>query len=181
MSSIEELQSTYFRNHSVSLRELWQIVYNYGVEVRSRFPKEGQKAWELCKDKLSKLWLDIDVNDKLQDLFQDKYVVGPDTKDHTQSELVIGDKKLRNEIENHHFCVQLARVWKLEFQKFNNRKLSVLKLMQLAYNAGQLSVVMSKDTSHQIYPKEFVEFYEINKLDQIETYISLECANLIPQ
>ena len=64
----------------------------------------------------------------------------------------------------YHFYLQLVRIPK-------NNKLDLIRLLQIAYNLGQLSCVIESDK--QIYNKQVIDFFETNKLNDISTYIKL--------
>ena len=82
---------------------------------------------------------------------------------HSDAILTIGDTILNNQTAEHHFLIQHFRI-----PRVNQYKLSVLKIMQVAYDVGQLKVVFENES---VYDDSVKKFYSDNKLDQIHTYI----------
>ena len=92
-----------------------------------------------------------------------------DAKDQSDVILNIDGDKLDNTIVSNHFFVQHFRIPKLE--KYN---LSVIKVLQLAYNVGQLKAVFEHEN---VFDKNIKNFYRDNRLGDISTYIPLDAQN----
>lgn len=60
----------------------------------------------------------------------------------------------------YHFYLQLIRI------PYKNN-LNLLRLLQVAYSLGQLSVVI---TEKNIFKQKVIEYYNINQLDDINSY-----------
>lgn len=72
-------------------------------------------------------------------------------------------KSLKHEIwEQNHFFLQLIRVPK-------NSKLDLIKLLQIAYNLGQLSVCLEKGN----FSSKAIDYFKSNNLDRLDSYIKL--------
>ena len=70
-------------------------------------------------------------------------------------------------IETNHYLVQLFRI-PIQFCKLGTaeeRSLSILKLLQIAYNVGQLKGVIDE------YPAEVVEWLRRNRMLKISAYL----------
>lgn len=80
-----------------------------------------------------------------------------------EAKITIGEHTLSNKIEQEHFLVQLFRIPKLA-----NFELPFVKLMQLAYNAGQLQAKLDTNA----YEADVTSFINQNNLINIDTYIS---------
>lgn len=64
--------------------------------------------------------------------------------------------------EKNHFFLQLIRIPK-------NNKLNLIRLLQVAYNLGQLSVCLDNTN----FSPKALEYFKINKLNNIDSYIHL--------
>lgn len=64
----------------------------------------------------------------------------------------------------YHFYLQLARIPK-------NNKLDLGRLLQVAYNLGQLSVHLNSDP---IFTRQIRAYFELNNLNNINSYINLD-------
>lgn len=77
-----------------------------------------------------------------------------------------GDKELKslehNVWEQNHFFLQLIRIPK-------NSQLNLIKLLQVAYNLGQLSVCLENG----IFSSRAIDYFKSNNLDKLESYIKL--------
>lgn len=78
---------------------------------------------------------------------------------------VTGDDsdEVTSEWEVHHFLIQHGRIVK-------KNDASLLRLLQIAYNAGQFNASVSSQT----YTDEMRSFYRQNKLNNIESYVDLD-------
>lgn len=74
--------------------------------------------------------------------------------------------------EKKHFFLQLIRIVK------NNPEFSFVRLAQIAYNIGQLSVYIDTDPLFEGHLKEY--FY-LNELDQITSYVDLSTCEILTE
>ncbi len=160
-----------------SLRALWNEVEQFGYKIRSS-GDDGLRQWQPFKNKYINQYVNrytdgIPINKKLFELFGAHYKVDKSDPDHLNSVFKIGTEILCNNVETSHFFVQHARIPYLA-----SGKLSVLKLLQIAYNAGQYRAVLVHN--RESYPEAFVEFYSVNKLNIIETYIDSAICDMVP-
>jgi len=161
-----------------TLKKLWKETLDYGYNVR-RNNLDGLKSWQDVKSKYSNMYIDgyekgISMKEYFSFIAKDKYIPGSDKEEHTKSKFKIGSDELDNTVESHHFYIQHFRIPELE-----KYKLSVLKLLQIAYNAGQFKAESEKNNLS--YKKDFVEFYKTNKLDKIDTFIDKKYIDMIPK
>ena len=77
-----------------------------------------------------------------------------------------GDEKTKslehNVWEQNHFFLQLIRIPK-------NSELNLIKLLQVAYNLGQLSVCLEKGN----FSSKAIDYFKLNNLDKLESYIKI--------
>jgi len=146
-------------NHP-SLKNLWNEAYTTGYDVRHN-KKDGQKSWQPLKEKYSKIITPkkLTVKENIINMAKAYYKIDINDKDHLNSAF-----KLKNENsgEKYHFFVQHFRIPTIE-----NFALSVVKLCQIAYNAGQFAA--SADNGE--YDDVLVNFYRKNKLGEMSTFV----------
>lgn len=66
--------------------------------------------------------------------------------------------------EQYHFFLQLIRIPK------NNPEINLLRLLQIAYNLGQLSVSLEEGS---VFDSKSIEYFKSNNLDKLESYIKI--------
>jgi len=158
-----------------TLQELWNKTMDYGYEVR-KSKKDGLESWQPLKKEYANYFIKgydegIPVNEsfiKSQIMKKIKYQIGLDEKEHTDVMVSIGKETVDN-LDKNHFFVQHFRIPVLE-----KNKLSVVKVLQIAYNAGQYKAEAEKKN----YPTAILEFYDENKLNDIKTFIDSNIANM---
>lgn len=101
-------------------------------------------------------------------LVKKHYRVDKEDTQHDKSILKIGNiliehNDINDELkECHHFLIQHFRI----IAMCTNGKITIAKLMQLAYNAGQLNAQRAK------YNNSIIAFYDEHKLGNMATFIS---------
>jgi len=149
----------------------WQNMIDFGFNTRKDFienpttAKGGLLAWTEVKEKYGKSiireWSEFSLT--LFDYFQSSLSIIAE-----ESEVPIVDKNERHQIwEQHHFYFQHGRLPHLE-----TAGVSALKLMQIAFNAGQLKYEISR-TDVNVYTDKQLQYYNASSLDKMETYIKL--------
>jgi hypothetical protein len=157
----------------MNTNELWNSIVEYGYNVRKIIIQTnnginiGQKAWQLLKDDFSNYDFEMDSikYEKLDciNLLKGEYIKQDSDKDHELVQIKINDMTLNNTKEIDHFFIQHFRI-----AITVNNKLSVQKLMQIAYNVGQFKA----SRENNMYNSELVQYYDKNELDKLKTYIS---------
>ncbi|QKF94790.1 hypothetical protein QKU48_gp1332 [Fadolivirus algeromassiliense] len=88
-----------------------------------------------------------------------------------ENEIQIDDEKEKHDVwEKHHFYLQHARIPTLNF---NDGKL--VRLIQIAYNAGQLEALWDD----LFYTPEMKRYYDENHLGDMETYMDITNLKLL--
>lgn len=147
------------------MQKLWNEIQANGYTVRKN-KLGGLESWQPIKERLSKATFvnypdGIEINHALLKLI-DKYYVVNDNIDHSDAIVIINNVVLKNCIEEMHFFIQHFRLCSM------NSKLTVLKLAQIAYNAGQFLVEQEKGT----YDNTINNFYKLYQLNALETFIN---------
>lgn len=161
----------------MDLHSLWDEIQNYGYNVRKN-NLDGLKDWQEPKAKYSKFYIagredGIIMNNNFHNIENKiQYIIGQDTKDHQDVIVKIDNIELDNRIDKYHFFIQHFRIPKLE-----NYKLSVLKLLQIAYNSGQFKA----DAEANKHDKKVIDFYYDNDLDKITTFIDEKLVGVVPE
>jgi hypothetical protein len=174
----------------MELEKLFNTFISYGEYVRE-YEKDGLECWNIIKEivneaieednhkpnsidkilgiewQITRIIKNEDVNVNINDL-EKIYIYVHDTlkmygenNDHIKYQ-IDSDSQLK-----YHFYLQLARI------PFNNN-LELVRLLQIAYNIGQLSVHLDNDS---IFTPEAKDYYQINKLHDINSYINLDDKN----
>ena len=152
----------------MDISRLWYEVYHYGYRVRSIEPENGLARWQLYKNNYSTIKCSYTTIKSYNNLFKsvNYHAVGDDD---INSTITINGNTYCNNIEKYHFLVQLFRIPKLA-----QFKIPYVKILQLAYNAGQLQAGIDSNS----YDQEIVKFVNDNNLLKIETYINLELVKI---
>ncbi|AYV85610.1 MAG: hypothetical protein Satyrvirus25_15 [Satyrvirus sp.] len=150
---------------SETVKSLWNQLIDIGFNVRKN-RLNGLEEWQPYKNKYSNYMVqDYSIGVPLRDNFINlcesfdyKYT----DKDQTDTILKINDEIFDNKIETNHFLIQHFRIPRLE-----HYRLLLVKILQLAYNIGQLRAVFLNENA---FSNELKNFYYSNHLDDIGTY-----------
>lgn len=153
-----------------NINNIFQKVIQYGTLVRSS-KLDGLKAWNDIKPLFDKQITCVDwyISRKINDIetqnIQEIYDYVHENLNMKGDEI---DDTSNHELwEKQHFFLQLIRIIK------NNPKFSFVRLAQIAYNIGQLSIYIDSDSFFEGNPREY--FY-LNELDKVTSYIdSTKC------
>ena len=146
----------------LQLKELWPVFLAIGYQVRVH-NLGGQQAWGHCK-----VWIGekcegfppVEVTSPtLKRLMEEHY--HPAGDEEILSTFTLGGLTLNNQVEIEHFFIQHFRL--VHQQHY---KLSAMKLLQIAFNAGQFKAEYERGE----YNEHLVKFYNENKLGEYETY-----------
>jgi hypothetical protein len=157
-------------NAKITIDQLWDSFVKYGYEVRHG-KKKGYDAWSVVKTPLASIDNDCKFsiwNNKsvtYYDLLKNKLGLNGDT-------IVDANGNETNDVadhliwEPHHFMLQHGRIVK-------NNKPSLLRLLQIAYNAGQLRAERQSN-GDKAFANEQISFYNdsTNGMTYIRSYIS---------
>jgi hypothetical protein len=137
------------------LKLLWNEMIQYGYNVRSK-GKDGLVAWTNIKVLIP--GLKITWTEHSKTIYESLLGLGVRTTDETYEASGI----TKEEWDRDHFLIQHGRIIK------NNLDGTLVRLMQIAYNAGQFRAEKEKNGYNPIK----IKYYDDNKLDQLETYIT---------
>ena len=148
---------------TMECKNLWQTVFSKGYETR-KSGIDGQKAWQALKNEYEESAAQYDCRGtRIEKLCQEiGYNKCEDDTDHKKVTIRIAGAQLSNRTEIEHFIIQHFRIPLMQ-----NYQLSLSKLLQIAYNAGQARVEFDNES----YSSDVKCFYESNMLDDIETYV----------
>ena len=165
----------------MSVKDLFELCKNYGSHVRKltlyNFDNnletiDGLKLWQPVKKLLNdsdlicdgwKITRKIDDCREINDInyIYDYVHEILDIKGGDEDSDECGDERYK--WKKFHFFLQTIRIPKL------NPICTLLRICQIGYNLGQLS------EHYHDYEPNAIEFFELNKLNEIESYIDLDC------
>jgi hypothetical protein len=155
---------------TITLEQVFEKVVNFGSHVRKN-RLDGLQKWNVLKKILNdvtglsdscnwRISCKLDSDEPVTDIEQIYHFVhdelgmkGDDTDDESSPFW-----------EAHHFALQLIRIPR------NNPKVSLQRLLQVAYNIGQFKVEVEKGS----YSMDVINFVKNNRLDSMDSYINVE-------
>jgi len=171
------------------MEELFDTIIKYGYTIRKIKllinPKDniGLNAWKMIKENFNTQKFEINgvihdkikVNTKLKEYIENlihekKYKIDDSDPGQDKVKLNINGIELDNENEKDHFFIQHYRILVT-----SNFELSPMKLMQIAYNIGQLKA----ENETLPYDIKLIEYYKENKLNKLYTFIQTENTKII--
>jgi len=144
----------------------WNLTSLTGNAVRS-VGLDGLASWNPFKKILEERPETFELSSSIIELVSKHYNANQEDLQHSNSVLAIGEIVLTHNDKNdsnkeqHHFLIQHFRLVAM----CANNTITITKLMQLAYNAGQFKA------QRHIYDKSILEFYDANKLGDFGTYV----------
>jgi len=162
----------------ITTRELYTISFRLGVEVQlkehSGISVNGQVEWNKLEDKIGELknvilLNDIDIleyNSSLRPIYEMMKVYIEKFKMDGPNEF--------NPKSNHFFCQLMNLV-----DKKSNFEIKLNKIMQIGFNAGQLSVFLERNTLSLDRIDEIKDFIQINKMLNLDTYVNQDTQYII--
>lgn len=145
-----------------NLQNMWDAIIDFGYKVR-KSGEDGLESW----NKIKKCLITVSTSGQWNPEIKNVY---------TYMKNDLGIKEELSECDNkvtwekNHFYLQHARILTLNFDEPK-----VYRLMQIAYNVGQLRAIFDDD----FYTVEMKKYYNENELDDMTTYMSLESLESI--
>jgi len=159
----------------ITVEDLWRRFKEYGYAVRS-IGKYGGEAWNEVKSILVGIGDDgnfaewVDISTRYYEHMKEKLKLLGDTINDIDGKEK-NDNLDHSVWEPHHFMLQHGRI-------VVNNKPSLLRLLQIAYNSGQLKRVI--ETNRNVYTADQFAFYNGNdtvfetNITNIDNYISYQ-------
>jgi hypothetical protein len=149
------------QDNLIKVSDLWNEIINRGYIVRST-SLDGLSEWQPLKQKYEQYQkYSFIISNHIQNLVKSYYKTPNNDTEHNHAKLIIGNCELDTNKETEHFIVQHFRI---PAQKCF--KLSLVKVLQIAYNIGQFKAEQEKGTYHD----KIISFYRQHKLSLFETY-----------
>jgi hypothetical protein len=164
----------------MELSQLWESVKQYGMIVNLT-GQNGLDAWQPLKKVFARQTITdadgtlvnaIPVKQSMIDMITANYHANNDLKypdaseadlaDHRYATITIGDTTMDNTIDHDHFFLQHMRI-----PSMSDFKLPLTKILQIAYNAGQLDAVRMRGK----YARDVMNFYTTHQMSDIDQYI----------
>ena len=138
------------------IKELWNGITEYGYRTRQG-KLDGLERWNNIKKTIPNI--KIEWTNKSKKIFDDLKTFGVDSSENAEE---AGLEK--NEWDRNHFLIQHGRIIK------NNPEGNLIRLFQIAYNAGQFRAENEKTQ----YSPDIRDYYVRNELNKLETYLDNE-------
>jgi hypothetical protein len=149
----------------MNINKLWQEILDIGYSTRIN-NKDGLQVWQPLKKQYQDSNLKFQINENFIDLTKKiNYSHRLSDNDHEKVLITINYTMLDNTVPDEHFLIQHFRI-----PIMMNFNLSLLKLLQIAYNIGQSKAVFELNK----YNQDIINFYKENRLGELTTYIKID-------
>lgn len=148
------------------LKNLFRNVYDTARDVQIKEQNkekiDGRAIWNEIEESIKSIDIeDLEYREELKPIYE-------------KMDLIIDKYEMRaSEMKpiSNHFFMQLKNL----VDKKSNFQIKLNRVLQIAYNAGQLSIFIERDKLQQ----DIVDFIEEHNLLDLDTYISLENQQII--
>jgi len=164
----------------ITTQILFDIGFRTGVNVQfkehSGQSVNGQEEWNILEDKTGRLKNQVLLHD--QNILQYNSSLKPI---YEMMKVYIEKFKMDDANEftpksNHFFCQLMNLV-----DKKSGFEIKLNKIMQIGFNAGQLSVFLEKNTLSADRNEEIKKFIETNNMLDLDTYVSRDTQHIIDE
>jgi hypothetical protein len=150
------------------LKKLFRNVYDTARDVQNKEQNkedvDGRAIWNGIEETVKGINIeDLEYREDLKPIYE-------------KMDIIIDKYKMRDsemEPKSNHFFMQLKNL----VDKKSNFQIKMNRVLQIAYNIGQLSVFIEKGE----LPRDVVDFVEEHDLLDLDTYISLENQEIISE
>jgi len=150
------------------LKKLFRNVYDTARDVQikdqNKEDVDGRAVWNQIEESVKGIDIEgLEYREELKPIYE-------------KMDLVIDKYKMRDsemEPKSNHFFMQLKNL----VDKKSNFQIKINRVLQIAYNIGQLSIFIERDKLEQ----DIVDFVEEHNLLDLDTYISLENQQIISE
>lgn len=154
---------------------LWEYMINVGYDVYHN-KRNGYDEWQIWKSILSNMKLpnydNLDINQNIIKIIKDHLIIKNDKNEYVDCCFYTKQFNIcNNEKEIYHFFIQMFRI-----SLMSNYRLSLLKLLQIAYNIGQYNAARIKKE----YIDDINNFFDEHNLGNLETFINKKYFDIIP-
>lgn len=133
--------------------DLWDEFIEYGYNIRDK-NKDGLAGWNSVKELIPDL--SIEWTEKSKTYYSKLIEIGVNSKESPEEAGMT-----KEQWERHHYILQHGRI----INKNPDGKL--VRLLQIAYNAGQFK----KELEKEAYPSNQMKYYIENELNKVTSYI----------
>ena len=150
------------------LKKLFRNVYDTARDVQTKEQNkedvDGRAIWNGIEEKVKGINIeDLEYREDLKPIYE-------------KMDIIIDKYKMRDsemEPKSNHFFMQLKNL----VDKKSNFQIKMNRVLQIAYNAGQLSIFIEKRKLQQ----DIVDFVEEHNLFDLDSYVSLENQQIISE
>jgi hypothetical protein len=138
------------------------VIIKYGYNIR-KYKCDGKKSWGILETEILKTNLFLGGwSSRSYAFYNDLINMG--IIEHMTSIMT------KEEWLYHHFLLQHGRL--------SQKECNLNRLLQIAYNIGQLASCIKNKEGTYIYTDEIMRYYALHNLDNMETYINLDMIKL---
>ena len=152
------------------INELFLNAYEKGrdVQVRTHAGEEvdGREVWQKIEQPIKDIDIEeLQYNESLNKIYK--------KIDKIDKEFLLTENELNP--KSNHFLLQLRNLVKAK----SNFIIKINRLLQLGFNAGQLSIFIEKNTLPEDRSKKISKLFYKYKLNELETYVSQDKQEII--
>ena len=148
------------------LKKLFRNVYDTARDVQTKDQNkeevDGRAIWNEIEESVKGIDIEgLEYREELKPIYE-------------KMEVIIDKYKMRDsemDPKSNHFFMQLKNL----VDKKSNFQIKMNRVLQIAYNIGQLSIFIER----RKLPQDIVDFVEEHNLLDLDTYISLENQQII--
>jgi hypothetical protein len=148
------------------LKKLFRNVYDTARDVQTKDQNkedvDGRAIWNEIEESVKSIDIEgLEYREELKPIYE-------------KMEVIIDKYKMRDsemDPKSNHFFMQLKNL----VDKKSNFQIKMNRVLQIAYNIGQLSIFIERGK----LPQDIVDFVEEHNLLDLDTYISLENQQII--
>jgi hypothetical protein len=162
----------------ITTRELYEMSFRMGVDIQMKEHSgqtiNGQAEWNKLEDKTGRLKNIVLLNDDISLKYNiNLKPIYEMMKVYIEKFRMDGPNEFSPK-SNHFFCQLMNLV-----DKKSNFEIKLNKIMQIGFNAGQLSVFIDRNTLPSDRIDEIKKFIQINNMFDLDTYVSSDVQDII--
>jgi hypothetical protein len=152
------------------INDLFVNSYEKGrdVQIRTHLGEEvdGRAVWQKLEEPIKDINIEeLQYNESLNHIYE--------KIDKVDKEFLMSENELNP--KSNHFLLQLRNLVKSK----SNFIIKINRILQLGFNAGQLSIFIEKNTLPEDRSEKIAKLFYKYKLNELETYVSLDKQEII--
>jgi hypothetical protein len=144
------------------LNDLFRLTCRYGYFVR-KYKVDGKKAWNDIEVRLNNFNI---------------YLGGWNPKSYPFYQQLLDMGLIENMRPDISYDIWLYNHFLLQHGRLSKKECYLNRILQIAYNAGQLAFCLKNSEGSIVYTYDRILFYVLNNLNNLESYINIENVKL---